>query len=193
MIDKISIFVPGRHNVLNALAACAAALENGCKPEALNKGLSTFTGAVRRFERLAEINGITVADDYAHHPTEVKTLLETAKKMNFKRVWAVHQPFTYSRTASLLNEFADALKLADKVVLTEIMGSREKNTFNIYSKDLAEKIDGAVCVKDCDEAAEYAAKNAESGDLVITFGCGDVYKAAYKMIELLGGTVEHFN
>lgn len=193
LIDRISIFVPGAHNVLNALAACAAALENGCKKESLNKGLSTFFGAVRRFERLAEIDGVTIVDDYAHHPTEARTLLETAKKMNFKRVWAVHQPFTYSRTATLLNEFAEALSIADKVVLTEIMGSREKNTYNIYSKDLAAKIDGAVCVETCDDAAKYVSENVEAGDLVITFGCGDVYKAAYKLIELMGGTVEHFS
>ncbi len=193
IVDRISIFVPGAHNVMNAVAACAAALENGCKTESLNKGLSTFFGAVRRFERLAEINGITIVDDYAHHPTEVTTLLETAKKMNFKRVWAVHQPFTYSRTATLLHEFAEALKIADRVVLTEIMGSREKNTYNIYSKDLGAEIDGSVCVETCNDAAEYVAANAEAGDLVITFGCGDVYKAAYKMIEILGGTVEHFS
>lgn len=193
LIDTISIHVPGAHNVINALAACAAALENGCKKESLNKGLSDFFGAVRRFELLAEINGITIVDDYAHHPTEVKTLLETAKSMAFKRVWAVHQPFTYSRTAMLLNEFADALSIADRVVLTEIMGSREKNTFNIYSKDLAEKIDNAVCVETCNDAAEYVMKNAEEGDLVITLGCGDVYKAAYRLIELLGGTVQHFS
>ncbi len=192
-VDRISIHVPGAHNVLNALAACATALENGCKKESLNKGLSDFFGAVRRFERISEVKGITIVDDYAHHPTEVQTLLETAKKMNFKRVWAVHQPFTYSRTATLLNEFAEALSIADKVVLTEIMGSREKNTYNIYSKDLAAKVDSAVCVETCDDAAEYVSRHAESGDLVITFGCGDVYKAAYKLTELLGGTVEHFS
>lgn len=190
-MDTIHIYVPGAHNVLNALAACAAAIENGCSCEAINNGLSTFGGAVRRFERLAEINGVTIVDDYAHHPTEVKTLLETAKKMNFNRVWALHQPFTYSRTATLLNEFAEALSIADNVILTEIMGSREKNTYNIYSKDLAKKIEGAVCVQTCNDAAEYAAKHVKEGDLVITFGCGDVYKAAYKLIELLGGTVEH--
>ena len=106
------------------------------------KGLETFWGAGRRFERLAVINGVTVADDYAHHPAEVSATLRTAKGMSFKRVWAVHQPFTYSRTARLLDDFAEALSIADKVVLTEIMGSREKNTFNIYSKDLAEKISG---------------------------------------------------
>ena len=187
LLGKAAIHVPGAHNVLNAVAAIAAAVENGCKFESAVKGLSEFHGAVRRFEKLAEVNGITFVDDYAHHPTEVRSLLETAKAMNFKRVWAVHQPFTYSRTATLLNEFADALKIADKVVLTEIMGSREKNTYNIYSKDLAEKIDGAVWFPTFDEVADYVVRNAESGDLVITFGCGDVYKVGYLMIEKLGG------
>ena len=101
---------------------------------------------MRRFERLAEINGVTIVDDYAHHPAEIAATLKTAKEMSFKRVWAVHQPFTYSRTAMLLDEFAKALSIADRVVLTEIMGSREKNTYNIYSKDLAAKIDGCVSV-----------------------------------------------
>lgn len=191
-VETVSIHVPGAHNVLNATAACAAALELGCTVESLNKGLSTFFGSVRRFEKLAELNGITIVDDYAHHPTEVKTLLETAKKMKFKRVWAVHQPFTYSRTATLLNEFAEALKIADKVVLTEIMGSREKNTYNIYSSDLAAKIPDSVHFATFDEVADYVCDNAAAGDLVITFGCGDVYKVAYKIIEKLGGKVEHF-
>ncbi len=186
-VGTAAIKVPGRHNVLNAVAAIAAALENGCRFESAVKGLAEFHGAVRRFEKLSEVNGITFVDDYAHHPTEVRSLLETAKNMDFKRVWAVHQPFTYSRTATLINEFADALSIADKVVLTEIMGSREKNTFNIYSSDLAAKIDGAVWFPTFEEAADYVVKNAESGDLVITLGCGDVYKVGYLMIDKLGG------
>ena len=185
LISHIVIHVPGKHNVLNAVASSAAALENGVNSEKLNEGFSDFFGSVRRFEKLAEIKGVTFVDDYAHHPTEVESLLKTAKSMSFKRVWAVHQPFTYSRTATLLNEFADVLKIADKVVLTEIMGSREKNTYNIYSKDLAEKIDGALWFSTFDEVARYVTDNVEEGDLVITFGCGDVYKVAYKMIEIM--------
>lgn len=184
-VTSVNIHVPGDHNVLNAVAACAGALESGCKHESLSLGLSDFFGAVRRFEKLAEIKGVTFVDDYAHHPTEVGSLLRTAKGMNFKRVWAVHQPFTYSRTATLLNEFAEVLKIADKVVLTEIMGSREKNTYNIYSKDLAEKVDGAVWFPTFTEVARYVTDNAEEGDLVITFGCGDVYKVGYEMIEIM--------
>ena len=185
-LGTISIHVPGSHNVLNAVAASAAAIITGCSVDSINKGLETFWGAGRRFERLAEINGITIVDDYAHHPAEVTALLKTAKAMKgFKRVWAVHQPFTYSRTATLLDDFAKALSIADKVALTEIMGGREKNTYNIYTSDLAKKIDGSVWFSTFEEVAQYVVDNAESGDLIITFGCGDVYKVAFKMIEML--------
>lgn len=185
LLTKVKICVPGHHNVLNAVAACAAALSAGCSTEALSKGLETFWGAGRRFERLGTVNNITVVDDYAHHPAEVKATLLTTKEMNFKRVWAVHQPFTYSRTFRLLEDFADALKVADKVVLTEIMGSREKNTYNIYSKDLAGKISGCVWFSTFEEVEAYVAENAESGDLIITLGCGDVYKVAKNILRLL--------
>lgn len=182
---RLSIFVPGRHNVLNAVAACAAAITVGCTE--IEKGIASFHGTGRRFERLADINGITVADDYAHHPTEVEATLKTAKAMSFKRVWAVHQPFTYSRTATLIDDFARVLAIADKVVLTEIMGSREKNTYNIYSKDLAEKIDGGRWFPTFEEVAAYVSDNAQAGDLVITLGCGDVYKVAHIIIDKLNG------
>ena len=102
-------------------------------------------------------------------------------------MWVIHQPFTYSRTAMLLDEFAEALSIADRAVLTEIMGSREKNTYNIYSKDLAAKIDGCVWFPTFEEVARYAAENLAAGDLVITTGCGDVYKVADMLIEILNG------
>lgn len=184
-LDRISIHVPGAHNVLNAVAASAAAIAAGAQISDINKGLSTFFGAIRRFERLAVIGGITIVDDYAHHPAEVSATLKTAKGMNFKRVWAVHQPFTYSRTATLLDDFANALQIADKTVLTEIMGSREKNTYNIYSADLCAKIPDAKWFPTFEEVAGYVAENAESGDMIITLGCGDVYKVAYMIIDLL--------
>lgn len=172
--------------MLNAVAACAAALATGVTPENINKGLSTFWGAGRRFERLATIGGITVVDDYAHHPAEVAATLKTAKAMqDFKRVWAVHQPFTYSRTFTLMDDFASALEIADRVVLTEIMGSREKNTYNVYSADLAAKIPGCKWFPTFEEVARYVADNAESGDMIITLGCGDVYKVAFRIEEIL--------
>lgn len=184
---QIVVSVPGEHNVLNALSACVLALcqKGKTSEKALQEGLLAFKGTGRRFELLDEINGITVVDDYAHHPTEVEATLKTAKNMSFKRVWAVHQPFTFSRTFTLLDDFARVLSLADKVVLTEIMGSREKNTFNVYSKDLAEKIDDCQWFPTFDEVAQYVFENAREGDLIITLGCGDVYKVANKIILLL--------
>lgn len=172
------IHVPGEHNILNAVAAAAAAYYSGVSAEAIAKGLDEFKGAGRRFEKYGEYGGITVVDDYGHHPAEIAATLNTAKGMGFKRVWAVHQPFTYSRTYTLMDDFAEALSIADKTVLTEIMGSREKNTFNVYSKDLCDKIDGAVWFPEFDQVSDYIIENAENGDLIITLGCGDVYKVA---------------
>lgn len=182
-IAKLEINVPGRHNILNAVAACVAALEVGVTPAQLIKALPGFTGAGRRFEVLGVKNGVTIVDDYAHHPAEIKTTLEVANKMGYNKVWAVFQPFTYSRTAILLQDFADALGVADRVVMSEIMGGREENTYNIYTKDLAELIPGSVWFEGFGEIAEYVMANAESGDLVITLGCGDVYKCAKMMLK----------
>lgn len=185
MLTNIRIHIPGDHNILNAIAACIAAHEAGATWEQCAKGLDAFHGAQRRFEVLAKINGITVADDYGHHPTEIGATLTAAKKLPFKRVWAVHQPFTYSRTAMLLDDFAKVLSIADYVVLSEIMGSREKNTYNIYAKDLAEKIPGCVWFPEFPEIAEYVVEHAQPGDLILTLGCGDVNKCAHMMVDLL--------
>lgn len=172
------IHVPGEHNIINAVAAAAAAHYSGVSANGITKGLDEFKGAGRRFEKYGEYNGITIVDDYGHHPAEITATLKTAKSMNFKRVWAVHQPFTYSRTYMLMDDFAKALSIADRSVLTEIMGSREKNTFNVYAKDLCEKIEGCVWFPEFEQVADYVVKNAEEGDLIITLGCGDVYKVA---------------
>ena len=185
ILTPIRLHVPGDHNILNAIAACIAAHEVGASWEQCAKGLDAFHGAQRRFEVLGKFGGITVADDYGHHPTEITATLTAAKKLPFKRVWAVHQPFTYSRPAMLLDDFAKALSIAARVVLSEIMGSREKNTWNIYAKDLAEKIPGCVWFPEFPEIADYVVAHAEPGDLIITLGCGDVNKCAHMMVDLL--------
>lgn len=182
-LAKLEISIPGRHNVLNAVAACAAAIEVGVTPQKLQETLPGFKGAGRRFEVLGEKNGVTIVDDYAHHPAELKATLEVAKTMGYKKVWAVFQPFTYSRTAILLNDFANALNVADNVVMSEIMGAREENTYNIYTKDLAALIPGSVWFTGFEEIAEYVMANVGDGDLVITLGCGDVYKCAKMMLK----------
>lgn len=195
------LHVPGEHNVLNAVAACAAAVLAGAGKEGLQKGLDAFYGTSRRFEKLGVAAGVTVADDYAHHPTELEATLKTAKQLNFRKVWALFQPFTFSRTAMLLEDFARVLTIADHTILTEIMGSREKNTWNIYARDLGAKMpeDRVTWFDDrrpeeteqqfhdrnFTACARYAAEHAQPGDLVITLGCGDVNKAAKELLQML--------
>ncbi len=180
-VARVQISVPGEHNILNSLMAFVAAYESGAKVDKILEGLKAFGGAARRFERLGTYCGVTFADDYAHHPAEIKVTLEAAKKMGFKHVWAVHQPFTYSRTSLLLDDFAKVLQIADRCVISEIMGSREVNTIGIKATDLSKKIPGAIQLDTFEEICDYVCDHAESGDLVITLGCGDVYKVARMM------------
>lgn len=150
----LTINTPGRHNILNATAAAAACLDAGVSPEQIQQGLSHFFGAGRRFEILYHSGGITVADDYAHHPAEIKATLNAARSLDFKRIIAVFQPFTFSRTYMLLEDFASALSIADVTVLSKIMGSREKNTYHVYAQDLQKKIDGCFYYPEFEEIAQ---------------------------------------
>ena len=184
-IAHLKLNIPGKHNVINALAAFAAARNAGVSATDCEKGIAAFAGAGRRFEILGEINGITVADDYAHHPSELEATLTAAMQMDYNTVWAVFQPFTYSRTAILFDDFVRVLQIPDRCVMTEIMGSRERNTYNIYTKDLAEKIPGAVWYEGFDGVSAYTVEHAKPGDLIITLGCGDIYKAAKIMLSML--------
>lgn len=182
LLGSISIKIPGKHNVYNALAACAAALETGVSFSDVQASMAEFKSAARRFDVLGIRNGVTIADDYAHHPAELEATLKAALSLGFHNVWAVFQPFTFSRTAMLLDDFARVLSLADRVVLTPIMGSREINTYGIDSKDLQNKLQNCVLLDTFEEVAEYIRQNAEKDDLVITLGCGDIYKAAKLML-----------
>ena len=179
----VTLSIPGKHNIFNALAAFAAADQVGADKESIVKSLHQFTGVHRRFEILGKFNGITVADDFAHHPTELTVTLNAANKMGFNKVWAVFQPHTYSRTYMFLDDFAKALSIPDKVVLSEILAVREENTYNIYSKDLADKIPGSVWFKTFEEIADYVTENAQPGDLILTLGGGDVYKCANMIVD----------
>lgn len=177
-LGHIQLGVPGRHNVVNSLGAVAACINAGVSVEDIEKYIHTFTGAGRRFEIYGTYNGVTVADDYAHHPNEIKVTLDAAMKLKKNELWAIFQPFTFSRTKTWLKEFAEALSVADHVVLPEIMGSREVNTFNIHSSDIAALLNNAVCIDDFNDIADYIIENAKPGDFVITMGGGDIYKAA---------------
>lgn len=182
-IGEFQLSVPGRHNVHNAAAAVVCGLLAGADAQQIQEGLSSFHGAGRRFEILGEYGGVTIADDYAHHPTEIRVTLEAAKRMGYNRVIAVFQPFTYSRTRLLLDDFAAVLQIADKVVMSEIMGSREVNTFGIHTKDLADRIPGSVWFDTFEEICDHCLSIAQPGDLILTLGCGDIYKAANMMVE----------
>ncbi len=200
-VDDMAIFVPGKHNVLNALAATAAARSAGVSYDGISMGLQVFRGTIRRFEKIGEANGVTVIDDYAHHPTEIASTLRAAKSLDFKRVWAIFQPFTYSRTEMLMDDFVSSLELADITVLTDIMGSREKNDHGVYTEQLGKRIPGAVWFDtphevvdkqtaeqkqhNFEQVTDYVAANVREGDMVITMGCGDVYKAAKMLVKKL--------
>ena len=147
------------------------------------RAAAEFHGTGRRFEITGECNGAPVVDDYAHHPTELAATMATAKKMGYKRIIAVHQPFTYSRTKMLMDDFAKVLRAADQVVLLPIMGGREKDDGSVRSEDLAAKLPGSVVVDGLEGAAAWVRQNAKKGDLVVCMSCGDLYKAADMMVE----------
>lgn len=182
-LGEISLGAPGKHNVYNAVAACAGTIRLGATFGDITNALINFTGVGRRFEVLGVKNGITVVDDYAHHPTELKAALSSAKHMGYKQVWAIFQAYTFSRTQMLLDDFARVLQIADRVVLTPIMGGRElAENYSVTAADLAAKIPGATLVTTQREAADYILANASDGDLVITLGCGDIYKCAHMLV-----------
>ena len=177
-VGTVTLGVPGEHNVFNSLGAAAAAHLCGVSYEQIVDGIADFHGAGRRFEFLGEVNGITIVDDYAHHPTEIAATLSAAKALPHKRVWALFQPFTFSRTARHLGEFAEALSMADVALVCDIMGSREKNEWNVSSKDITDRIVGAQYLPTFDDLCDFVVRHAEEGDLVLTMGGGDIYKCA---------------
>ena len=177
-LTRIKLTVPGKHNVMNALAAITVAIYLGAEPQDIAQSIEKFTGVHRRFEVLGEVNGITVADDFAHHPTELTVTLNSAMAMGFNKVWAVFQPHTFSRTFMLLDDFAKALSIPDEVIISEILPVRETNTYNIYAEDLCAKVDGSVYRQTFDQITEYVCSKVQPGDLILTMGGGNVYMCA---------------
>ena len=154
--------------------------------ENIKRGLSDFSGTKRRFEYKGRIGGITVIDDYAHHPTEIKATLTAAKNYPHKNIWCVFQPHTYTRTKAFLTDFAKSLSLADKIVLTDIYAAREKDTGEISSKDLLAQLQKLDCdayyFPSFDEIENFLLENCVNGDLLITMGAGDVLKIGEKLL-----------
>ena len=183
---KVHLNVPGMHNVSNALACIALAQLMQLPQEEVLVGLRKFGGANRRFQYKGEVNGITVIDDYAHHPTEIQATLDAAANYAHKRLVLVFQPHTYTRTQAFLQEFADVLSQADVLVLAEIYAAREKNTIGISSKDLLAlvKEKGTECYyfPSFEEIEKFLLKNCMNGDLLITMGAGNVVEIGESLL-----------
>ena len=175
--------VLGRHNAMNALAAAAAAWMMGIPGEAVSHGLESFHGAGRRMEFKGKFHGADVYDDYAHHPDEVAaTLAAVRNAMPGRRLVLAFQPHTYSRTSALFDDFVRELSKADVLVLAEIYAARERNTIGISSADVAEKIPGAVFCETLPEVTQFLRANVREGDVVITMGAGDIFRAGEALL-----------
>ncbi len=178
-LASIRLCVPGCHNVSNSLATAAVALALGFSPDVIAGGLRSFRGTDRRFELKGTLHGLTVVDDYAHHPTEIRATLTAAQKFPHNTFWVVFQPHTYTRTKAFLDQFAEALALADKVVLADIYAAREKNTIGISSLDLKAKLEEqgkeVFYFPSFDEIENFLLENCMPGDLLITMGAGDIF------------------
>ncbi len=185
-VDRIQLSVTGSHNISNALAAIAAGVEMNISMEDIKAGLSAYEGTDRRFEYKGTFDGVTVIDDYAHHPTEIQATLSTAQNYPHKNLWCVFQPHTYTRTKAFLHQFADALSLADKVILADIFPAREEDPGDIHSKDimnlLLEKGKDVWYFPSFEAIEEFLKKNCTHGDLLITMGAGDVVNIGEDLI-----------
>ena len=186
-LGRITLTVGGEHNVWNALSAVATACLLDIPFAVIQKGLSAFHGTDRRFEYKGELNGITIIDDYAHHPTEIEATLTSAKHYPHREIWCVFQPHTYTRTKALFQEFAAALSHADHVILADIYAARETDTLGITSEQLAEAVKSeggdAVYLSSFENIEQYLLQHCQNGDLLITMGAGDVVNIGEELLK----------
>lgn len=175
---NITLNNPGKHNILNALASIAVSLIFNVPEDKIVSGLEKCKGAHKRFEYKGEKDGVTVIDDYAHHPTEIKATLSTATKIPHKKIYCVFQPHTYTRTKALFNEFSEAFGDCDELILMDIYAAREKDTGLVSSDELGDAIrqNGKTCtnVHSHSEACKYLKSKVQNGDVILTVGAGDV-------------------
>ena len=184
--ESFQINVYGKHNIYNALAAIATGDFYNISKEDIKNGLKKFTGAKRRFELIGNYNGIPIIDDYAHHPTEIKSTLACSKDIPHNKTWAVFEPHTYSRTKEHLEEFANVLKEFDCIILADIYGARETNTYNISSKDLEILIkqnnSNCIYLNSYEKIISYLKENVQNKDIIITIGAGTINKVGYSLL-----------
>ena len=184
-IGEFTLTIPGIHNISNSLGVIYLAKKLGADMQEVRAALEKFKGAKRRFDIVYE-NGITVVDDYAHHPSEIKATLNAARQRSKGKVVAVFQPHRYSRISSLIDDFKGCFNDADEIVLLPIYSAGEKNTYGISSEILAEKIDGGKNIKVIsggEEAVNMVVNGEKDGTLYMFMGAGDIYKSAYKIKE----------
>ena len=185
-LGRIHLSVPGMHNIMNAIASLALALLVKIPLNDAGESLSRFTGTNRRFEVKGKIGDVTVIDDYAHHPTEIRATLSAARHYPHNTIWCVFQPHTYTRTKAFFDDFAQALTIADKVVLADIYAARETDTLGMSSQLLADAIrdKGTDCYyfSTFDEIENFLLENCIAGDLLITMGAGDIVKVGEKLL-----------
>ncbi|MDW5298780.1 MAG: UDP-N-acetylmuramate--L-alanine ligase [Sedimentibacter sp.] len=186
-ITEISLKVFGEHNLLNSVAAAAACMSLGIESSIIKDGLFNFSGTHRRYEYKGTCNNATVIDDYAHHPSEMKATLKTAKTYTKGKIITVFQPHTFTRTIKLLDGFAKALSLSDEAILLDIYAAREKNTGEVHSKDIISKMKeyskDAHYAENFQAAADIIKSLAHKGDIIITMGAGNVNEVAELIIE----------
>lgn len=175
---RIKLSIPGMHNVLNALACIALCDYYGINLNSIQKALLSFTGANRRFEFKGTVNGANIYDDYGHHPTEIVATAKALMNKKYNKSWVVFQPHTYSRTKNLMDDFAKALLNFDNIIILDIYAAREKNTYGVTSKDLADKIcslgKDALYIPDFNDCVKYLKENIHENDIIITQGAGTV-------------------
>jgi UDP-N-acetylmuramate--alanine ligase len=184
---RATLRIPGRHNAINAAGAFAVLVGLGFDPAASLAGIARFAGTGRRFELHGTVGGVSVYDDYAHHPTEVAAALSAARTVvGPGRIIAVHQPHTYSRTQTFAKEFAEVLeKYADETVVLDVYGAREDPVPGVTGALVSERFEDparVAFVPDWQEAADHTARIARDGDFVITLGCGDVYRIVPQLL-----------
>ena len=189
VLGPFELFVPGRHNALNATAAVAIAVELGISPEQIASGLASFRGVDRRFQIKGKVNGVTVVDDYGHHPTEIRATLRAAREGGYGRVHVLFQPHRYTRTRDLKNEFATAFGDAARVEVVDIYPASEAPIPGVSSDALVAAMRSAgtdaAYSTSMEEAAMRLAASAEEGDVVLTLGAGSIAQAAPVLVECL--------
>ena len=179
----LNLGVVGKHNAINALAAAGTAWMLGIEGEVAARGLATFHGAGRRMEFKGNFNGADVYDDYAHHPGELAVTIDAVRTMGYKRILFAFQPHTYTRTHALFDDFVEQLRRPDQVILAEIYAARERNTVGISSRDLAAQVPGSIYCETLPEVTAWLREHAQPGDVVLTVGAGDIYRAGEALLK----------